>query len=306
MTNPRTGLPKIGWIGLGHMGVPMVANLVKAGFAVSAWNRTPAKAEGLGLAMAGSPAELARSADVVITMLADDTGQDEVLFGPNGVAEGLSAGRIVVNMGTVSPAFSRETAERLAKLGVAALDAPVAGSVKPAADGTLVILVGGEAGTLAACRPIFDALGKRVFHFGAAGQGANAKLAVNMLLGILLQGVGESLAFGEALGLERAQLLDMFAETPCASPILAMKAGPLKAGDYPPAFPLKHMAKDFRLMLAAAGRADVSVTEAVSANFQKALARGLGDADVMAVIKVLERQQTADPRNNVPPAGVCR
>jgi len=282
--------PRIGWIGLGHMGMPMTANLQKAGFPLMVWNRTLAKAEAVaGAFVAASPAELARSADIVITMLSDDASQDEVLFGPNGVAEGLSAGQIVVNMGTISPAASRSAAERLGSLGVQTLDAPVAGSVKPATDGTLVILAGGEAETLAKVQLIFDVLGKRTFHFGGAGQGANAKLSINMLLGILLQGVGESLTFGEALGLDRAQLLDMFAETPCASPILAMKTGPLKAGDYSPAFPLKHMAKDFRLMLAAAGKADTSVANVVSANFQQAEAQGLGDADVMAVIKVLER-----------------
>lgn len=280
---------KIGWIGLGHMGVPMTANLIKAGYDLTVWNRSPEKAAGLGAAIAASPVDLARSVDVVITMLSDDASQDAVLFGSNGVAQGLKAGQIVINMGTISPETSRRTAERLGGLGVSVLDAPVAGSVKPATDGTLVILVGGDADILAKCQPIFDVLGKRTFHFGGAGQGSNAKLSINMLLGVMLQGVGESLTFGEALGLDRAQLLDMFAETPCASPILAMKTAPLKARDYPPAFPLKHMAKDFRLMLAAADGADTSVAQVVSDNFQKAEAQGLGDADVMAVIKVMER-----------------
>jgi 3-hydroxyisobutyrate dehydrogenase-like beta-hydroxyacid dehydrogenase len=282
--------PRIGWIGLGHMGVPMTANLQKAGFPLMVWNRTRSKAEAVaGAFVAASPAELASSADIIVTMVSDDASQEEVLFGPGGVAEGLSAGQVVINMGTISPAASRSAAERLGKLGVHVLDAPVAGSVKPATDGTLVILVGGEADVLARCQPIFEVLGKRTFHFGPAGQGANAKLSINMLLGILLQGVGESLTFGEAAGLDRSMLLEMFAETPCASPILAMKAPSLNAGDYPPAFPLKHMAKDFRLMLDAAKGSDTSLIEAASTNFRYAEEAGLGDQDVMAVIKVLER-----------------
>jgi 3-hydroxyisobutyrate dehydrogenase-like beta-hydroxyacid dehydrogenase len=280
---------RIGWIGLGHMGVPMTANLLKAGFSVTVYNRTRAKAEGLGMEIAASPAALARSADIVVTMLSDDPSQEQVLFGKDGVAEGLKAGQIVVNMGTISPEASRSAAERLGKLGVQVLDAPVSGSVKPATDGTLVILVGGEPDALVRCQPIFDVLGKRTFHFGKAGQGANAKLAINMMLGTMLQAAAETVVFGEAAGLDRGQLLDMIAETPCASPIFNLKSPTIRAGSYPPAFPLKHMAKDFRLMLDAADGADISVAAAVSANFQKAEAAGLGDQDVMAVIKVLER-----------------
>ncbi|OIQ93825.1 2-(hydroxymethyl)glutarate dehydrogenase [mine drainage metagenome] len=277
---------KIGWIGLGHMGVPMVRNLRAAGYALTLYNRTPGKAEGLGAALAASPAALAKAVDVVITMLADDAAQEAVLFGPGGVAEGLRPGQTVINMGTISPEASRRAAERLGALGVAVLDAPVSGSVKPATDGTLVILVGGAAEVVERCQPIFAVLGKKTLHFGGPGQGANAKLAINMLLGTLIEATAETVRFGEALGLERGQLLEMIGQSACASPIFQLKVPALLADDYPPAFPLKHMAKDFRLIEAAAAAAGIGLpaAQAVAARFAAAEAQALGERDVMAVI----------------------
>lgn len=281
--------PRVGWIGLGHMGVPMAANLLKAGYPVMVYNRTPGKTGELRADLAASPAKLAADCDIIITMLADDAAQEAVLFGADGVAAGLAAGKIVVNMGTISPEASRSAAQRLTELGVEVLDAPVSGSVKPATDGTLVILVGGEAATVARLQPLFDVLGKKTFHFGPHGQGAAAKLAINMLLGLTLEALGEAVTYGQNRGLDRTVLLDMIAETACASPIVNMKLPALKAGNYPAAFPLKHMAKDFRLALAAADKAEaLPATKAVSAVYASAEAAGLGDSDIMAVIRALE------------------
>lgn len=279
--------PRIGWIGLGHMGVPMVANLVKAGYPLTVYNRTRAKAEGLGTAIADTPAHLAQTTDIIITMVADDAAQEAILFGPDGVAVGLQAGQTLINMGTISPEASRSAAQRLEPKGIHVLDAPVSGSVKPATDGTLVILTGGNAKTVADCQPIFDVLGKRTFHFGTHGQGANAKLTINMLLGMILQALAESVVYGDARGLDRGTLLDMIAETALASPLIQMKLPSLRQDSYPPAFPLKHMAKDFRLALAAAGSEEIPATRTVSASFQAAEQQGLGDQDVMAVIQIL-------------------
>ncbi|MBI5165982.1 MAG: NAD(P)-dependent oxidoreductase [Magnetospirillum sp.] len=270
------------------MGRPMATNLLKAGYALTVYNRTRATAEALGVAIADSPAALARGADVVITMVADDASQEAVLFGPDGVAAGTRPGQTVINMGTISPILSRSVAERLDARGVAVLDAPVSGSVKPATDGTLVILVGGDAAAVAACRPIFDVLGKRTFHFGGHGQGATAKLAINMVLGTMLQALAEAVVFGEATGLDRDILLDMIAETPCAAPILTLKSQSLRRRDYPAVFPLKHMAKDVRLALAAAGGVEIPAARTVSASFDAAERQGLGEQDVMAIIKLLE------------------
>lgn len=284
-----TAKAKIGWIGLGHMGLPMVRNLIAAGYPVSLYNRTPAKAAALGRPVAATPAALAAEVDIVITMVADDASQEEVLFGPNGLSDGLSAGRTVINMGTVSPESSRSQARRLADKGVDVLDAPVSGSVKPATDGTLLILVGGDKPVFERCRPIFDVLGKHVFYFGDHGQGSNAKLAVNMMLGLTLQALAEAVVLGTKSGLDANVLLDMIGQAAVASPIIAMKTPSIRAGSFPAAFPLKHMAKDFRLAVDAATKvgAAVSITRAAAETFGQAQASGLGDSDIMAVLSQL-------------------
>lgn len=283
--------PKIGWIGLGHMGVPMAANLIRAGYPLVAYNRTAAKAKALGCAVADTPAALAAESDVVITMLSDDAAQEAALFGEDGVAAGIRSGSAVVNMGTMSPAASRAAAARLAQKGVEVLDAPVSGSVKPAADGTLVILVGGKTETFERCRPIFDVLGKHAFHFGDHGQGSQAKLAINMMLGLTLQALAETVLIGEKSGLDRGMVLDMIAEAAVASPIVNLKLPMIRAGNFDAAFPLKHMAKDFRLAVAAAveAGADLPLTGAASDSYARAEKNGLGNHDVMAILEDLRR-----------------
>lgn len=282
---------KIGWIGLGHMGLPMVRNLLSAGYPVTVYNRSPAKAAALGCPVAATPAALAAGSDIVITMVSDDASQEAVLFGADGVEQGLPSGRTVVNMGTISPDASRAHAKRLGAKGIAVLDAPVSGSVKPATDGTLLILVGGDKAVFDRCQPIFALLGKRAFHFGAHGQGANAKLAVNMMLGLTLQALAEAVVLGDKSGLDTDMLLDMIGDAAVASPIIAMKTPSIRAGDFPAAFPLKHMAKDFRLAVEAAKTAGaaVPITQAATKTFAEAEAGGLGDSDIMAVLAQLKK-----------------
>jgi len=284
--------PKIGWIGLGHMGLPMSRNLLAAGYPVAVYNRTRSKSASLDCPFAETPAALARDVDILITMVSDDASQEAILFGPNGLAAGLSAGKTVINMGTISPQVSRDHALRLGSLGVDVLDAPVSGSVKPATDGTLLILVGGPASAFKRCQPIFDVLGKRTFHFGGHGQGANAKLAVNMMLGLTLQALGEAVVLGAKTGLDVGMLLDMIGDAAVASPIVAMKTPAIRAQAFPAAFPLKHMAKDFRLAVAAAERsgAAVPLTATAANSFGQAEQDGLGDFDIMAILALLQRQ----------------
>jgi len=281
--------PRIGWIGLGHMGLPMVARLAASGAPVQVWNRSIDKTSELGCDVAGSPAELARAVDVIVTMVSDDAAQDAVLFGPSGVAEGLSAGKTVINMGTISPGASVRAADRLGAIGVSTLDAPVSGSVKPATDGTLVILVGGEREVFERSRPIFDVLGKRAFLFGPHGQGARAKLAINMILGLTIQALAEAEVLGEACGLDKDTLLDMVAETAVASPIVKMKLPTIRAEDFKAAFPLRHMAKDFRLAVAEAEAtgARLPLTLVARDSFAKAEKHGFGDQDIMAILREL-------------------
>lgn len=282
-------LPNIGWIGLGHMGAPMAANLVAAGYPLTAYNRTRETAESLGLPLADSLEALARSSEVIVTMLGDDKAQEAVLFGKDGLASYLREGQVVINMGTMSPDLSRSTAERLAAHGVGCLDAPVSGSVKQATDATLVIVVGGDAAVLERVRPVLEKLGKKVVRFGDAGKGAQAKLAINLMLGIVMQGLAEAVVFGEACGLASETLIDAIAETPLASPVVAIKLAAIRAGNFGAAFPLKHMAKDLRLASAEAHGAGAAIpaTEVVRGSFELAVADGLGDLDVIGILQSL-------------------
>jgi 3-hydroxyisobutyrate dehydrogenase-like beta-hydroxyacid dehydrogenase len=279
--------PKIGWIGLGHMGAPMAANLAKAGVPLTVYNRTSRDLPGIKVPVAASAAEAARGADIVVTMVSDDAAEEAVLFGPGGVAEALAPGQVVVNMGTVSPKLAVSVAERLAKRGVAALDAPVSGSVKPATDATLVILVGGTAEALETARPMFELLGKRTVHFGGPGQGARAKLAINLMLGVVMQGLAEAVTFGEASGLDTAALLDAIGESALASPLVAIKLAAIREGNFAAAFPLKHMAKDLRLASDAAAGATIPAAEVVRGSYELAVNDGLGDKDVIAILESL-------------------
>ena len=286
--------PKLGWIGLGNMGKPMATNLIHAGYDVTVYNRTPEKMEplvALGAKAAGSPRELAEQVDVVITMVSDGPTLESVLFGANGVAEGVRSGQTVIDMSTVAPETSRMAAEQLDELGVSFLDAPVSGSVKPATEGTLVILVGGKRDAYREHLPIFDVLGKQSFYFGENGQGANAKLVINLLLGVTLQAFSEALVLGAKMGLNRDTLLDMISASASVSPIMSMKMPSIKVDSYEAAFALKHMNKDFGLALDVAKQAQAALpsTSAAHQTFLGAMANGLGDQDIMAVLVQLEK-----------------
>ncbi|PWK16000.1 NAD(P)-dependent oxidoreductase [Tumebacillus permanentifrigoris] len=285
---------KLGWIGLGNMGQPMVTRLLQAGFDVTVYNRTRAKAEAFveqGAKVANSPQELAEQVDTVITMVADGATLEEVLYGESGVIHGVRAGQTVIDMSTVGPEPVRFAAEAFLQRGVKFLEAPVSGSVGPAKEGTLVILVGGEEQAYEQHKPVFDVLGKASFHFGESGQGAQAKLAINLLLGVVLQGLSEALVLGSKAGLDRETLLRAIGVTACAAPIVLGKTPSILAGEYPAAFSLKHMEKDFGLALDEAKKVEAALpaTSAAHQTYVAAKANGLGDQDIMAVLAHLER-----------------
>ncbi|MFD2169177.1 NAD(P)-dependent oxidoreductase [Tumebacillus lipolyticus] len=286
--------PTIGWIGLGNMGRPMVSNLLKAGYEVTVYNRTAGNAAPLveqGAKLASSPKELAEQVELVITMVSDADALQAVLAGESGVLAGVRAGQTVIDMSTVAPDMSRNAAAQLLEKGVQFLDAPVSGSVKPATDGTLVILVGGDRNSFDQHVPIFEVLGKKAFYFGPNGAGASAKLAINMLLGISLQGLSEALVLGAKAGLDRATLLEMIGTTACASPIVALKTQNILADQYQAAFALKHMEKDFGLALEAARKSETALpaTAAAHQTFVAAKANGHGEEDIMAILLQLEQ-----------------
>src|SRR5882757_7688022 len=176
---------RIGWIGLGNMGAPMARNLLKAGFPVTVFNRTPSRADALvaeGAVLAAYPRELWEKADIIITMVSDDAALQDIYKGEGGLLEGAVSGKVVIDMSTVSPTTTKELAELLAEKEVEYLDAPVSGSVKPAEMGQLVIMVGGKRAVYESVLPVFERLGKISFLLGESGAGNSAKLTINLLL----------------------------------------------------------------------------------------------------------------------------
>lgn len=197
---------RVALLGTGIMGAPMAANLAKAGFAVTVWNRTAEKAkplEALGATVAADPSTAVAGADAVITMLADGPTVDAVLFGPGGAAAALADGALVVDMSSIPPATAKVHAARLAERGRGYLDAPVSGGEVGAKAGTLAIMAGGTAADFARAAPIFAPLGKAT-HVGPAGSGQVAKLANQAIVGITIGAVAEALLLAEAAGADPA------------------------------------------------------------------------------------------------------
>ena len=286
---------RIGWIGLGNMGVPMVKNLLKAGFEVTVYNRTAAKAAPLqeaGAKLAVSPAALWETADTIITMVADDAalqqihqGKDGLLAGAAAYGPGARSGATVIDMSTVSPATSRDLAAKLAAWGVDYLDAPVAGSVNPAELGQLVIMVGGKKEVYERAAPIFEKLGKAQFYLGQQGSGNNAKLAINTLLAFNMQGLAESVLFASEHGIRPEAMLAIIGESAVANAITKMKTANILQANYQPAFALKHLAKDLRL---AQGQGlHTPAGEVIHDSYQQALVEGWGEKDISAIFPFL-------------------
>ncbi len=280
---------RVGWIGLGNMGIPMAGNLLSAGYEVTLWNRTPKKAESLiqrGAEMADKPYHLLEQCDVVFTMVDDDDAAKAIYTEAGGLLSGAARGKILVDMSTVSPDTSRFLAKQCEQAGHRFLDAPVSGSVGPAREGKLVIMAGGEPDTFEQVRPLFEKLGKLALHLGPNGSGSSAKLAINLLLGITVQGVAESLLFARSMGIPTEQMLTIISESAVGTPLIKGKAASILADEFPAAFALKHMAKDLRLAHQAGATSPLA--ESVYASYQAALRDGMGELDLMAILRFLD------------------
>ena len=231
---------KIGFMGLGIMGAPMAANLLKAGYPVMVFNRTPAKAEPLvklGAGLASNPKALAKAADVVIAMVTGPEALSDLLWGPDGAGGAFSHSKTFINMSSVPPRYTRELAAELESTGVTFIDAPVSGTKKPAEDGALVILAGGPQDKVQELEPVFLAMGKKVVYCGAVGQGSMMKMFINLLLGVMMEGFAEALNFGRMGGLDVDAMLETAFSGAMNSPMFQAKAPLLKEKNYPAAFP---------------------------------------------------------------------
>jgi 3-hydroxyisobutyrate dehydrogenase len=282
---------KLGWLGLGNMGNPMAKNLLKAGFEVVVFNRSKDKEKeliDLGATSAASIQELIQTSDVVITMLSNDAAVKEVFESENGLLSQDNPKKLIINMSTVSPETSRYLATICETRKIHFIDAPVSGSVKPAQDGTLVILVGASDEDYALAKPIFNVLGKVSIPVGAPGKASSAKLAINYLLGLNLQGLAETIIFAEKNGLRKEDMLSIINEGACGNGITNIKANSILKDDYPAAFALKHLVKDLRLAKEAG--LDSPLIHPLYDSYEAAQKEGLGDEDVMAIITSLRNK----------------
>ena len=287
---------KIGFIGLGIMGSRMAANLVRAGIAVTVYNRTSERARSLGEAgaqVAASAADAVRDADIVITVLSDPQAVRHVAVGEGGFLSAMRAGSLWVDSSTVDPGFVREMAAAAEGHGVRYLDAPVAGSKVPAEKGELLFLVGGADDDVAQAEPLFAVMGKRSVHAGPVGSGASLKLCNNLMLGAAMLAFGEAIAAGRAMGLDEDVLLDTLTGSPVSAPFLTLKRNKVRDSDWDVEFPLKHQHKDLHLLLETAYAAGLPLPLAatVKERFGDARAHGLGDADFSAVCAVSRLQR---------------
>ena len=288
------GSERVGFVGLGIMGSRMAANLARAGYELTVFNRTRATADAWaaehGGTVADSPAAVGAASDVVISMVVDGEQVREVLLGEHGVAGGAAPGTLCVDMSTIAPAQTRAVGAELTELGIRMLDAPVTGSSPKAEDGTLTIMAGGDAGDFARAEPLLRVMGELVVHVGALGQGEMVKLINNAVAAANAATVGEALIVGQRTGVDLDALVEIMAKGSGGSAMLDLKAGPMRAHDYTTLFKLEHMLKDVRLCLEEGQAAAVPFAAAARARdvLVAALARGHGDDDFAALIEALE------------------
>jgi 3-hydroxyisobutyrate dehydrogenase len=285
MTGPMT----IAVLGTGTMGAPIARDLLRAGFDVRVWNRSPDRAAPLvadGAYLASHPAEAVTGADVVITMLTDGAAVDSVMSGQMGALRAVDRRAVWVQMSTVGAQWTAHLAELAGWYGVSFVDAPVSGSSQPAAEGQLLILAAGAEAERTRLEPIFGVLGRQTVWLDRVGDGSRLKLAINNWMCVLVEGMAETLALTEGLGLDPELLLHTIAGGPLA-PIYAMaKADMMIGGNFVPGFPLRHAVKDAELASQAAQLHGLRLplTNAVISKWREAISRGHADDDIASVV----------------------
>jgi 3-hydroxyisobutyrate dehydrogenase len=279
-------------LGLGTMGNGMAANLLKAGFPLAVYNRTAAKAEPFavqGARVAHTPAEAAKGAQLILSMLSDDIASREAWTGPHGALAAAEPGAILVESSTASPAWIAELAAMAKACGLEFLDAPVTGSRAQAGAGELVFLVGGSEQVLARATPALHAMSKEIIHLGPITSGAKMKLLNNFLCGVQVASLAEGMAWLEHSGLDREKALSVLKGGAPGSPLLSNISARMTSGENTVKFLLSLMAKDLSYAYAAAAQSGVELTTATTAQqlFDRAAAAGYAERDMSAVVEVL-------------------
>lgn len=281
----------VGFIGLGSLGTAMAQRLRDAGATLTVWNRTRAKAEAFGAAVAASPGDLVGRVEAVFLCLSTSDAVEAVLRGQGGILSGRCAGKLIIDTTTNHhapvPLFHQLCAQRDARY----IEAPVAGSVVPARAGRLTVMVSGRPDDVAAARPYLDLIAAVVHDLGAPGQATRMKLINNLVLGSLMAALGEALATAEAAGIDRAQALDVLADGAGRSGVLEAKRAKLLAGDWSPHFSCAMLHKDLHCLQDLAR--DLGVPQhlagVVKEQFGRTFRAGLADADVAAILDVFRR-----------------
>jgi len=294
-------MERIGFIGLGIMGKPMASRLVRAGFPVVVHNRSPEAADelaGEGAEVAGSPREVAESADIVVTMLPDSPDVEAVvLAGEDGVVAGVREGMLFVDMSTIAPATARAVHAALAERGVEAVDAPVSGGEPAAVDGKLSIMAGGSEEALARARPVLDELGTTT-HIGPAGAGQVAKAANQIVVAVTIQAVAEALTLARRAGVDPARVREALLGGFAQSKILEVHGERMLEGSYEPGFRIELHRKDLAIALQTAREEGVPLfaTAQVAELLNALIAQGAGARDHSAVATLYDQlSAAADP-----------
>ncbi len=285
---------RIGFIGLGIMGKPMAARLVRAGFPVVVHNRSPQAVEELtaeGAEAAGSAREIAERSDVVITMLPDSPDVEAVVLGDDGVVAGVREGMLVIDMSTIAPAMARQVHAALAERGVEAVDAPVSGGEPAAIDGQLSIMAGGSEAALDRAAPIFAELGKATTHIGPAGAGQVAKAANQVVVALTIQAVAEALTLASKAGVDPARVREALLGGFAQSKILEAHGERMLEGRFDPGFRIELHRKDLAIALQTAREDGVPLlaTAQVAELMNALIAQGSGALDHSALFTLYDR-----------------
>lgn len=289
--------PTVSVIGLGRMGGAMARTLRREGFELVLWNRDAAKAQRLaselGVASEESAAKAAARSDIVLSSLADDAAVEEVYLGPGGIVEGIRADAIALETSTIDPETVKRVGAEVDTVAAGFLDCPVSGSVSTVEQGTLTIMVGGDAEVLDRARPVLDALGSRIVHAGDRGAGAVTKLAVNGLVHGLNVALSEAVVLAERAGVDRETAYEVFANGAGGAPFVTYKrAAYLDPDGTPVAFSLDLVAKDLELITGLGHRVGAPMRQAQTGLdiVNDAIGAGLGDADLSAVAVYLRQE----------------
>lgn len=283
----------IGFIGLGIMGQPMALNLVRAGFKLTVFNRTPGKAEPLqraGATVARTPAEAAGDADFVMTIVSDTVAMEGVVLGKDGIVETIRPGAILIDSSTISPVVSRKLAAALAAKGAHMVDAAVTGSKHGAEKSELTFMIGGDRAVLDRAMPVLSVLGKKHIYCGAQSLGLAAKLAQNAIQATMVEVFCEGLVLAAKAGVRPETMLEIIQGSMARASLTDFKAPFIFKGDFTPYFPLKLMHKDLELAMEAAYAQNIPMptTATVKEVYAAAKAQGKGDLDYASVMTFLE------------------